>query len=120
MKTKLWILIIFIILFQFNPILANDVEDEEEEEAYIEEINKELVEAAASPSDEPIINSKYAVVIDRKSKRVLYSKSKDEKTPMASTTKIMTCILALEKYNINEMITVSKRAASTRRINTWY
>ena len=121
MKIKALVLIVlFVILFQYNPALANDKEDEEDEKTYFEEISKELVETIANPSDEPDINSKYAVVIDRESKRVLYSKNKDERAPMASTTKIMTCILALEKNNLNEIITVSKRAASTQRVNTWY
>lgn len=53
-----------------------------------------------------------AVLMDAESGRILYSKNADEPKPMASTTKIMTCILALEKGNLEETVTVSKYAAS--------
>jgi len=39
--------------------------------------------------------AKAAVLLDANSGRVLYGKSADIELPMASTTKIMTCILAL-------------------------
>lgn len=61
---------------------------------------------------EPITNSKHIVVIDRKTLSILYEKSAYEKTPMASTTKIMTCILALENSNLSNIVTVSKKSAS--------
>lgn len=53
-----------------------------------------------------------AVVIDQYSGRVLYSKNSDIKLPMASTTKIITTIVALEKGNLKDKVIVSKRAAS--------
>lgn len=51
-----------------------------------------------------------AVVMDVASGRVLYQKNPHERMPMASTTKIMTAILAIEKGNLQDMITVSHRA----------
>ncbi|MGI6707347.1 MAG: D-alanyl-D-alanine carboxypeptidase family protein [Clostridia bacterium] len=51
-----------------------------------------------------------AVVMDVASGRVLYQKNPHEKMPMASTTKIMTAILAIEKGNLQDMVTVSDRA----------
>lgn len=51
------------------------------------------------------------VVIDQDSGRVLYSKNGDKLLPMASTTKIMTAIVAIEKGNLNDIVTISKRAA---------
>lgn len=53
-----------------------------------------------------------AVVIDQYSGRVLYSKNSDLKLPMASTTKIITTVVALEKGNLKDKVIVSKRAAS--------
>ena len=51
-----------------------------------------------------------AVMIDAASGAVLYSKNKDERLGMASTTKIMTGILALEYGNLNDVYTVSENA----------
>ena len=52
-----------------------------------------------------------AVLMDGESGRVLFEKGGGEERPMASTTKIMTCILALETANLNDIVTVSKEAA---------
>ena len=58
------------------------------------------------------LNSKAACVYDCKSGRLLYSKNVNEKLPMASTTKIMTCIIALENANLEDEIVISSYAAS--------
>lgn len=52
-------------------------------------------------------SAKSAVMIDASSGAVLYSKNPDERLGMASTTKIMTGILALEYGNMNDVYTVS-------------
>ncbi|MBE0068125.1 D-alanyl-D-alanine carboxypeptidase family protein [Thermoanaerobacterium thermosaccharolyticum] len=67
----------------------------------------------------PQIASKAAIVMDQKSGRVLYEKNINEKLPMASTTKIMTLLLALEYGNLNDIVTVSKRAASVGGSSIW-
>lgn len=53
-----------------------------------------------------------AVLMDADSGRVLYSKNEDQLLPMASTTKIMTCILALENGTPEQIVTFSDYAAS--------
>lgn len=49
---------------------------------------------------------------DAASERMLLGKNENLKLPMASTTKIMTCILALEKGNLSDKVTFSAYAAS--------
>ncbi len=53
-----------------------------------------------------------AVLMDAGSGRVLFEKEGDVARPMASTTKIMTCILTLERGNLNDEVEVSEYAAS--------
>lgn len=53
----------------------------------------------------------YAVLMDGTNGRVLYEKNGYEKAPMASTTKIMTLIVALENGNGEDLVTVSSNAA---------
>lgn len=53
-----------------------------------------------------------AVLMDADSGRVLFEKNGLEKKAMASTTKIMTLIVALENANPDELATVSEKAAS--------
>lgn len=52
-----------------------------------------------------------ACLLDADSGRVLYEKNGYEIKSMASTTKIMTCIIALEYGNQDDIVTVSKYAA---------
>lgn len=56
-------------------------------------------------------SAKGMCVIEKDSGRVLYSKNKDEKLPMASTTKIMTLITALQNCdNLDQYIQVDDSA----------
>ena len=58
-------------------------------------------------------NAKAAVVMDVKTGRVLFSKNPNEKLPMASTTKIMTTLVAVESGRLKETVKVSNKAAFT-------
>lgn len=60
-----------------------------------------------------------AVLMDADSGRILYGKNEEEKLPMASTTKIMTCILALEYGNPDEVVEVSSYAASMPKVKLY-
>lgn len=57
-----------------------------------------------------------AVLMDAGSGRILYEKNGNEKRPMASTTKIMTCILALEYGNLDDYVEVSSYAAGMPKV----
>ncbi len=58
------------------------------------------------------LNAKSAILIDELTGRVLYEKNSREKMANASTTKIMTCIVALEYGDIESVAEVSGYAAS--------
>lgn len=60
-----------------------------------------------------------AVLMDADSGRVLYGKNPEAKLPMASTTKIMTCILALEYGNPEEIVEVSAYAATMPKVKLY-
>ena len=58
-----------------------------------------------------------AVLMDGISGRVLYGKNAEEPRAMASTTKIMTCILILEQCNLEETAATSAYAASMPKVH---
>lgn len=58
-----------------------------------------------------------AVLMDADSGRILYGKEEDTVLPMASTTKIMTCILALERGNLEDEVEASAYAASQPQVH---
>ncbi len=61
----------------------------------------------------PRINAKAAVLMEARSRQVLYSLNPEQKLPNASTTKILTGIIVLENANLEDKVIVSQRAAST-------
>lgn len=70
----------------------------------------------AEKTQEPSILSRYAIIYDRASGRVLWGKDENTPVPMASTTKIMTAIVMLEQIGterLSEEIIVDKQAANT-------
>ncbi len=60
-----------------------------------------------------------AVLMDAASGRILYEKNGQEILPMASTTKIMTCILALECGNMEDYASASSYAASMPKVKLY-
>ena len=58
----------------------------------------------------PSVSAKSAVLIDADTGNVLYEKNASERLPMASTTKIMTAIVALENSRLSDKVAVSKNA----------
>lgn len=60
-----------------------------------------------------------AVLMDADSGRVLYDKNGSQVLAMASTTKIMTCILALELADTQEMVEISSYAASMPKVKLY-
>lgn len=63
------------------------------------------------------LNAKSALLMDADSKRVLFEKDGYEQMPMASTTKIMTCLLALEQSSGEDIVEFSKNAASMPKVH---
>ncbi len=57
------------------------------------------------------VSAECACVIDMSTGRVIYERNMDKQHTMASTTKIMTALVALENSNLNDIVTVSKNAA---------
>ncbi len=69
---------------------------------------------------EPVdISAKAALVLDWNSGRILYAREPHLPLPMASTTKIMTALLALEEGSLQDVVTVSALAAQTGGSSIW-
>ncbi len=73
------------------------------------------VEAARAPR----ITAKSAVVMDARTGKLLWSRAADKQLPPASTTKVMTAILALESGKLRERVPASSAACRTapRKLN---
>jgi len=94
------------------------IENEEEPEKNISYITQDQIydylenDPAIEVHNEPSINARSAIVMDFETGAVLYQKNAFRKRPMASTTKIMTAIIALENCDLNEDVVISQKAAN--------
>ena len=66
----------------------------------------------ARPFKAPYLSAQSAVVIDSNNGGVLYSKNANLRLPPASTTKVMTALIALERLKFNQEIPISIHAAN--------
>ena len=107
-------IVIFFILFTFclsniNLVSADDIDDELD----ISFIHQDIEDVLSENINEPNIISRSAVIFDRDSKEIIWGKNESLRVPMASTTKIMTAIILLERNrDLNETIKVDKEAAA--------
>ena len=60
--------------------------------------------------DGPIVGAQGAILMEANTGTILYEKNIHEKLYPASTTKIMTCLLAIENCSLDEMVTFSSSA----------
>jgi serine-type D-Ala-D-Ala carboxypeptidase (penicillin-binding protein 5/6) len=67
----------------------------------------------------PPVYASAGVLIESKSGAVLYAKNPDLRRAPASTTKMMTAIVALEKGNLSKVVKVSPLAAGTPGSSIW-
>lgn len=69
-------------------------------------------EQKKDPSEFPEVHAKAALLLDMNTGAVLYAKNEGQKMYPASTTKILTAILALEKGNLSDVVVATEEAIS--------
>lgn len=106
---SIFMFFIFISMF-FYVSFADDVDNETIDVST--ELNS-FTDTSTETIKEPDVNSRACVVIDRKTNCVLFGKNENTKKKMASTTKIMTATIIIEKCNLSDTIEISKKAAGT-------
>ncbi|WP_353947888.1 D-alanyl-D-alanine carboxypeptidase family protein [Sporolactobacillus sp. Y61] len=62
---------------------------------------------------EPDVSAQSAVLMDQSTGRLLFNRNGEEKLPIASITKVMTAVLAIESGKMNQLVTVSSEAVKT-------
>lgn len=85
-------------------------------EAFDQKENVQMEEVTEKP-DQNSLYAKAAVLMDADSGRILYEKNGHQAMANASTTKILTCIIALENCDLDSEVTVSTLAASQPKVH---
>ncbi len=112
MKKYIMYILIFICIILITPKVFADDEDLEEEINDTAWIYEQIEAASSNVTNEPIINSRAAVIYDRTSGEVIWGKEEKSQRKMASTTKIMTSIVVIEEIkDLNQTVTISSKAA---------
>ncbi|NLX78128.1 MAG: D-alanyl-D-alanine carboxypeptidase, partial [Clostridiaceae bacterium] len=106
MKRVLTVAVILMTLF-LAVIYADDANEELPASSIFEDLSIETYNTG-----DVNINARSAIVMDFETGRVLFEKNAYQRRPMASTTKVMTAIVALENSSLDELVTVSRNAAS--------
>lgn len=69
--------------------------------------------AGAAAAEAPDVAGRAAILVEAGTGQVLFARNPDEPLPIASTTKIMTALIAVEKGDLDDVVTVSRRASQT-------
>ena len=73
----------------------------------------------ATPLAEPQVTAKAAIVMEATTGKILFAKNAEEIRYPASTTKIMTLLVALEKGNLDDNVIASQKASETDGSSLW-
>lgn len=82
-------------------------------------VSAESAAAPAASEQDISLYATAAVLMDADTGRVLYGKNADRPMAMASTTKILTCILVLENVSLDETLEVSDYAAGMPKVKLY-
>src|SRR3989338_2265478 len=81
----------------------------QDEQAYILPISgPNYIPILDSNIQKPLIGAKSAIIYDTGSSRFLYERNLEIKLPIASLTKILSAVVALEKLNLDDIATISE------------
>lgn len=99
MIRRIRIISVVLVFIMLTSVFAAEVSAES-----IQKVDRIVSEPLAAPT----ISSQSACVMDVNTGEVVYAKNEHEQRPIASTTKIMTALLALESGNIGDDVTITK------------
>lgn len=68
-------------------------------------------------ANEPSVLAQGAILLDQETGRILWGKNEEEPLAMASTAKIITAILVLEKCGLDDVVYVSRNAVNQPKVN---
>lgn len=113
---------LFLIISQLlnNCVYAQCFDDEDDNEIAILE-DDEIDDVDMNNILNSIrVSARNAIALDSKTKQVLFEQNADEIVPMASTTKILTALVAITHGDLDREVNISKNAASIRGSKVGY
>jgi len=111
------LLVILFVLYTFNDQLFHNLSKQEPVSDNMTTLHPyPYVEKGTTP----ILSSQAAIILDRDSQVILFSKNPQLRFSLASTTKIMTSMIALSHYNLDDILTVKRSYVEGSALNFYY
>lgn len=116
------VLLAGLLVFGGQVVLGKSEKNQTHQQEHDTNSTQALLETLPSPhtadklpsiTSKPIIAARSYIVIDSETKYPLALKNPDDPVPIASTTKIMTATVALETLPLDQVVTISSKAATT-------
>jgi D-alanyl-D-alanine carboxypeptidase (penicillin-binding protein 5/6) len=89
------------------------------QERLVQELSLKATDLGIPGGTAPRIDSPAAVLVSLKTGHILFEHNAKQRMRMASTTKIMTAVLVLEKMDLAAKVTISAKAAATYEPKYW-
>lgn len=122
--TKFIYCIIFFTIFSFNllmsPVYSFSAEEDDLENDAVNMENTNNFESNSYLVDNLRVDARCAIAIDGETNQILFAQNAFEIVPMASTTKIMTALIAINYGDLDREVVISKNAASIRGSKVGY
>jgi serine-type D-Ala-D-Ala carboxypeptidase (penicillin-binding protein 5/6) len=68
---------------------------------------------------QPVVKAESAIIIDLESGKILFEKNSQDRLAIASLTKMMTGVVVMENYQLEDLVVVSKDAAKQPPAKIW-
>jgi len=106
--------------FMINLPTISTVSAEVQDKVYVQPERPDIPGLVVSPAD-PLqkLTARSAIVMDAVTGQILYERDIDARRYPASTTKMMTLIVALEHGKLDDIVTVSKKAEGVEGSTLW-
>nr|WP_066893167.1 D-alanyl-D-alanine carboxypeptidase family protein [Clostridium nigeriense] len=124
-KKVLSTVLLVLLTFTWNIYSVKAITDENIDSDYesIEMLEEDSIDISSEEVNinTPLrVSARNAIAIDSKNNTVLWSQNGYEIVPMASTTKILTALIAINYGNLEKKVTISKNASSIRGSTVGY
>lgn len=107
-------------IYSVEAYTEENIDNDYESIDIIEEDSIDIVSEEVNVKAPLRVSARCAIAIDAESREVLWNQNGYEIVPMASTTKILTSLIAINYGNLEKKVTISKKASSIRGSTVGY
>ena len=107
-------------IYSVEAYTEENIDNDYESIDIIEEDSIDIVSEEVNIKAPLRVSARCAIAIDAESREVLWNQNGYEIVPMASTTKILTSLIAINYGNLEKKVTISKKASSIRGSTVGY